>query len=295
MQHLINAGALGSVYAIFALGMSLVWGSLGVLNFAHGAVFVFAAYIASLAVVELALPLSAMVALGAAVGGVVSVAMHVLVFRPILARARDQHAAEMQLLMAGVGLAGIFAGFVHIQTRSSPFSFNGGTFRVTRIVQEPIAITNIQVLMVLVGAVLATLLVLWIRRSRSGLALRAVGVNSETSSIMGIDEGRMGLVAMAVSGVLAGSASILLTYYFGAVAAETADQLLLKAFAAIILGGVGSLVGTVLGSFMLAIAETAVTAFTRGTWVDAVSFAFIFAVLLIRPVGILGVKEVRRT
>jgi branched-chain amino acid transport system permease protein len=105
----------------------------------------------------------------------------------------------------------------------------------------------------------------------------------------------MAVGVTAVSGGLAGLAGSLLTFQLGAITPSTGDQLLIKAFAAIILGGVGSIGGTVLGALTLAVVETLLLTFTSGTWVDGVSFALIFAILLLRPRGIFGAVEVRRT
>ena len=112
---------------------------------------------------------------------------------------------------------------------------------------------------------------------------------------MGVDESRLGFVTMAVGGALAGIGGTLLIFTFGALDAQSGGTLLLKAFAIIILGGVGSVSGTAIASLMLAMAETVVVMRTSGAWVDAISFALLFAFLVLRPHGIFGRKEVRRT
>ena len=112
---------------------------------------------------------------------------------------------------------------------------------------------------------------------------------------MGVDRRKLALATMAVAGAMAGLAGILLTYSLGAITPESGDTLLVKAFACIILGGVGSMVGVAVGSNFLAGAEVWVLTQTSGSWVDAVSFGLIFLVLLVRPAGVFGRKEVRRT
>ncbi|WP_107775062.1 branched-chain amino acid ABC transporter permease [Nocardioides sediminis] len=297
MQELINAVSLGCIYMLFAMGMSLVWGTLDVLNFAHGSIFMFSAFSGFYLMQETgnSLPLAALLLVGVVVGALMSVLAYQLVLRPILRRAKDKDSAERQILIGGIGLAGIPVAIVQIQTLSNPFSFRAGSFEVASYDFLGARISNIQIVIWVVGVLLGTAVVLWLRRSRSGLALRSIGVDSEVASLMGIDQGRLGVAAMAVAGGMAGLSGALLCVSFGALTAESGDVLLLKAFAIIILGGVGSMLGTIIGAFFLAGAETLLIANTSGTWVDAVSFGLLFLVLLVRPQGILGRQEVRRT
>ena len=113
--------------------------------------------------------------------------------------------------------------------------------------------------------------------------------------MMGINRRALAIAAMALAGALAGLAGVLLTFNLSAIAPETGDSLLLKAFAAIVLGGVGSIAGVMAGATILAISQNLVLTQTSGTSVDAVSFGLIFVVLLLRPQGLLGRREVRRT
>ena len=113
--------------------------------------------------------------------------------------------------------------------------------------------------------------------------------------MMGVDRRRLALLTMAVAGGLAGLAGVLLTYYLGSISPETGDAFLLKAFAAIILGGVGSIAGIVVGAMVLAGIETYVLVTTDGSWTPAIAFGLIFLMLLVRPNGLFGRQEVRRT
>jgi len=296
VQELVNAVSLGCIYMLFAMGMSLVWGTLNVLNFAHGSVFMFSAFTAYLVLRELGeAPFALLVLVSVLAGALLSMAAYQLVLRPILKRSRDKDSAERQILIGGIGLAGIPLAIAQIETLSNPFSLRQSSFDLVSYDLGFVHIANIEILVLVCGVVLATAVVLWLRRSRTGLALRAIGVDAETASLMGVDQGRLGLMAMAVAGALAGLTGALLIVFFGALTAESGEILLLKAFAIIILGGVGSMLGTIIASFFLAGAETILIATTSGTWVDAVSFGLLFLVLLLRPQGILGRQEVRRT
>jgi branched-chain amino acid transport system permease protein len=295
LQDLINAAALGSIYLLFALGMSLAWGTIGILNFAHGSIFMFSAFTAYLIVNEIQLPMVAVILIAAAAGAVMSVGVQVLAFEPILRRAKDHRTAEMQILIGGIGVAGVPLAIAQEYTKSNPFGFTGSSFQTVTYTLAGVRISNVQIIVVALALVLGLGIARWLHVSRNGLALRSIGVDAEISSVMGVDRRRLALVTMTIAGALAGLAGALLTFNLGAITPESGETLILKAFAAIILGGVGSMAGVVVGSYVLAIAETIVLTQTSGLWVDAVSFGLIFLVLLVKKEGLFGRREVRRT
>ncbi|MCW2529418.1 MAG: branched-chain amino acid transporter permease [Pseudonocardiales bacterium] len=294
-QDFINVLVLSAIYLLFALGISLAWGTVGILNFAHGAILMFAAFVDYLIVRDLRLPFVVLIVVGMIIGAALSVAAQVLAFQPIQRRSKNPHTAELQILIGGIGIGSIPLAIAQKETKSVPFGFSDGSFAVHGYEIAGVRITNIQIMIVVAGLVLGIGIAYWLKVSWMGLALRSIGVDGETASIMGIDKGRLAIGTMAVSGALAGLAGVLLTFQLSAITPETGDTLLLKAFAAIVLGGVGSMVGVMAGSFVLALAEVFIQTQTSGTWVDAVSFGVIFLVLLVRPQGIFGRKEVRRT
>lgn len=295
MQDVLTVISLGSIYLLFALGMSLTWGTIDILNFSHGSIFMFAAFTGYLVLQETTLGLVPMILLGVLVGAALSLIIQVVAFEQIIKRARDRRSAEMQILIGGIGVAIIPLVIAQDYTKSNPFGLNKSTFDVNVWTVGDLRITNIAALTVVVALGLWGGIALWLRRSRNGLALRAIGVDAEVASMMGVDRRRLALLTMAVSGGLAGLAGILFTFSLGAVTPESGETLLVKAFAIIILGGVGSMVGVAFGAYFLAAAEVWVLTQTSGSWVEAVSFGLIFVVLLVRPAGVFGRKEVRRT
>lgn len=295
MQDVLTVISLGSIYLLFALGMSLTWGTIDILNFSHGSIFMFATFSAYIVLQETQLGLVPIILLGVVVGAAMSLLIQVLAFEQIIKRARDKRTAEMQILIGGIGVAIIPLVIAQDYTKSNPFGLNKSTFEVTTWTVGDLRITNIASLTIVVAVALWAGIALWLRRSRNGLALRAIGVDSEVASMMGVDRRRLALLTMAVSGGLAGLAGVLFTYSLGAITPESGETLLVKAFACIILGGVGSMAGVAFGSFFLAAAEVWVLTQTSGSWVEAVSFGLIFLVLLVRPAGVFGRKEVRRT
>ncbi|MET7992177.1 branched-chain amino acid ABC transporter permease [Amycolatopsis sp. NPDC005232] len=295
MQDLVNIATLASVYLLFAIGMSLVWGSIGILNLAHAAVFATSAFAGHLVLEWTRMPIGAVVAICVAAGAVVSLLVQVLAFEPILGRTPDVRRAEFPILVGGLGVGAALLALVQKATASAPFGFVRSSFTITAHTWGPVRISDIQLVIIGAGIVVGAAAAVWLRRSRTGLALRAIGVDAETAALMGIKRDRLARVTMAVAGALAGLAGALLTYHLGAIETAGADALLIKAFAAIILGGVGSVAGVVVGCVVLAFAETMVLTYTSGTWVSAISFGLILLVLLFRPRGIFGRAEVRRT
>lgn len=294
MQEVLNAISLGSIYLLFSLGMSLTWGTIDVLNFAHGSIFMFSTFCAYLILQVKSLPFIAVVLIGVLIGAALSLIMQICAFEPILKRARNKRSAEMQILIGAIGIATIPLAIAQEKTKSNPFGLSKSTFDVTVWHVGGVSITNVAAYTIIVGVVLWGVITLWLRRSKQGLALRSIGVDAETASLMGINRRRLALGAMAVSGGLAGLAGVMFTFAQSAITPESGDTLLIKAFAIIILGGVGSMAGVIFGAYALAAVETVVLTYTAGSWVDAVAFGLIFLVLLARPAGVFGRKEVRR-
>lgn len=294
-QVLVNSLTLGSVYLIFALGMSLAWGTIGILNFAHGSIFMFSAFVDFLVLKHVHLAIVPTLILGVIAGAVMSLIVQVFAFQPILRHNKDSQQAELQILLAGIGIAGIPVALALKGSTNDSFSLGASTFTVHTYIWSGLHVSNIQIIVTLTGLTLGIGMAIWLRRSNTGLALRAIGVDAEVSSMMGVNRDFLSLGTMAFAGALAGLAGTLLTFDLGALAPETGNTFLLEAFAAIVLGGVGSMVGVIVGAYVIAITETLVLTYTSGTWVDAISFAVIFAVLLVRPQGLFGREPVRRT
>jgi len=295
LQDLLNATVLGSIYLLFSMGMALTWGTIGILNFAHGAIFVFSAFVAHVLASVVQLPAGVLVLVAALTGGVLSVAIQTLVFEPIIKRAKNQHAAEVQILIGGIGVAAIPIAIVQIATRNSAFGFGSTSFGSETFSFFGLRIGATVAVILLLAAVVSVALIVWIKRSRRGLALRAIGVNPETASLMGIDQRKLAIGTMAAGGLLAGLAGAMLTFHLASLAPTSGDSFLIKAFAIVVLGGLGSMAGVVVGSYVLAFSETFVTLYGSGSWASAVSFGLILLFLLVRPQGVFGKKEVRRT
>lgn len=294
MEVLINALVLWSVYVLFSLGLSLAWGTLNVLNLAHGAIFMFSGFAGHLLSQQLGAPYAILVLSSMFVGGLLSVAMEVLVFRPIRRKVPDAKQAELLMLIGSLGASSVLVSVAQRRTDDSPFGLDSSSAINVRVLDWGIPVTNVQLLMVLCGVVLSGALGVWILRGRAGKALRAIAYDAETAQVMGVNPGTLAIATMFLAGALAGLAGMLLMAHVGALSPTSGESLLLKGFAMVILGGIGSVSGTVVGAGILAIAETAVLELTDGSWVDAASFAVIILVILVRPEGIFPAARVDR-
>lgn len=297
VEQVINALVLGAVYCLFAVGLSLTWGMLNVLDLAHGAAFMFSAFTCYLVTQRMhdAWPIPVLFGVAVVVGIVVGAALYMLVFRPIKLRSKTTSGAEMSMLIGSIGASAIMVGVAQNATAGLPFTLTA-VYIPAKIyhLTKAVYVSNIEIIIVVCSLALTTSIAVWIQRTRGGRAMRALAVDSSTSGLMGISETRMAVAAFAISGASAGAAAVFLTLFIDGLTATSGSDLLLKAFAVVVLGGVGSMWGTMLAAFVLAAGEVLVTATTSGIWTSGVSFAIIILVLLLRPSGLFGAVKGQR-
>jgi branched-chain amino acid transport system permease protein len=284
-DYLRDAIVLGGVYTVFALGLTLSWGVLNVLNLAHGNVLVAAALVGYL-LGEAGLPIPVLLPLCILAGALLGAVLELAVFRPIRTRARSPEAAGLAILIGSIAAGSVLFAAAEEVTDGRVRTIGTGSFEVTTFPFLGTTVTTLQVLIVGLSLVLGLGLAVYVRRSRTGRALRALAHDPTTCGLLGISANRLGLATMAVAGGLAGAAGLLLALHIGSVEASMTESLLLKAFAVIVIGGVGSIGGAVLGAYLVAAAEVGTVAFLGSGAREAVVFAIILALLLLRPQGL---------
>ena len=295
LQQLVNAIVFGSVLTLFALGLSLAWGTLDVLNLAHGSLFVFAGFLAyefssHVHMAFVFLVLSCMIATGLA-----EAVMELVAFRHVRLRFASKRQAEMSMMVASIGFSTMLDTIVGNQTQDTSFGPAATAYTVSRTTIGSVTITNIDVVIVVVTVIVAVALDQWVRRSRTGRAVRSIAFDPATSSLLGINVNGLAALTMFVAGALAGLAGVLLAVYVGAEDTTTGQAYLLTAFAILIVGGVGSVRGAIAAAFFISIAETAVVAYGPSNWSNGVAFLLILLVLLIRPAGLFARTRFQRT
>ncbi len=289
-QQLVNALWLGSVYALFALGYTLVFGVLDILNLAHGAVFMWGAFFGLLAVTKLNMPIWAALLVAMLGAGMLGIVLDRVAFRPLRKRNAPQLAAIISSIGASTILVSLAQGAFGAQVSRFPFD----TLPAQVFTAGPVRITLVQIIVFAVSLVLMVALLLFMRRSRSGKAMRAVAYSGRISSLLGIDVDRIIVTTFFVSSALAGASGVFLGLAFSAISPFMGAPVELKGLAVIILGGLGNVPGAILAGFLLATTEVFGVAYVSSDFRDAIAFTVLILVLLIRPSGLLGTAVERR-
>ncbi len=289
-QQLFNALSLGCVYALFALGFTLVFGVLGVINLAHGAVFMVGAYAALQAIVKLQMPLWAALVFAFAFAGLLGLVIDVLVLKPLRAR----NAPHLIPMIATIGLA------IAINNLAQGiFGAENLRFPTEVLPQDVLNIAGLHLTVLELGimltsfALMAVLLVA-LKRTQLGRALRAIAESPKAAYLLGVNvEGLFMLTSFAAAG-LGGIAGVLIGLYSNALFPLMGQPMLHKGIAVIILGGMGDIRGAMLAGLFLGFAEVLSVAYIGSTMRDAIAFGLLFLVLLVRPKGLFGTLQERK-
>ncbi len=289
MQQLINGVFLGSIYALFAMGYTLVFGVLDLLNLAHQAVFMLGAFIGLLLAVELGWPLWAAVIGAVAAGAILGLLIERIAFAPLRGRPDAHFAGLISSIALAIVMVAVALGIFGPQT----LRFPAGSFPSARVSFAGATVSVLQ-LVILAVAVTMMLGLNWLVAStRLGRAMRAVAENPRAARVLGINVERVTLITFMLSSALGSTAGILFALAFNSIRVEMGLAIELKGLAVIIVGGMGSLPGAMLGGLLLGLAEVFSVARIGSGWRDVVAFGLLFAILLLRPQGLLGRKRVR--
>jgi branched-chain amino acid transport system permease protein len=293
-QQIFNAFILGSVLLLFALGLSLAWGTLDVLNLAHGALFVFGGYLGSRLGTLAGLSFVPVLILVMVSCGLAAAFIELVAFGQIRKRITRKSQAEMSVMVASLGASIAINQIVTSKTDGLVFSPPEGLFTVRAYDVLGLRITNIAIVILAFAAVIAVGLSLWNRYSRQGRAARAVAYSPGTAELMGINVRRVGLLILFMSGALAGLAGFLLSFQISGQDVQTGATYMVVAFSILVLGGVGSVLGATLAAYVIAVAQTLVGAYGPSGYQDAVAYGLIFIMLLVRPQGLIARRQSER-
>jgi len=305
LQILVNGLSVGAVYGLFALGYTLVFSVLGVINFAHGAVFTLGAYFTYLLIggavgangllagfqLPFALPFWGALPLAGLGAALVALLVERVAFRPLRRRRADPLLALITSLGAGVILVNLIQLLVGAESYAIPTGALGGLPASFPLLGA--RVRTVQALLLGIAVLLLALLTLWLEGSRNGKGLQAVAEDAETAQLLGIDSTAMVRLAFGLSGFLAGVAGGLVGLSVSIAGPYFGIGYGLKGLAVLVLGGLGSVPGAIAGGLLMGLAEALVPADASG-WRDALAFAILFAVLLLRPSGLLGRRLVEK-
>jgi branched-chain amino acid transport system permease protein len=282
-QQLVNGIVVGAVYSLFSLGFTLIFGMHRILNLAHGAVFMWGALIGYFCVTSAGislLPAFVAAVLGA---GMLSVALDLLVYRPL----RKRNGDEFGTIIAGIGANLVLMSVAQQITNAQALRFPFGIFPVVfyRIESLGLRISLQQIVIVGTVAVLTIGLLAYLFKTRIGTDARAVAINEQTSTLLGVNANLVYLSTFFIAGALAGAAGVILGIAFNSVSYIMGEPIMLQAFVVIVLGGLGSVVGAIFAGLLLGIIQTISVVYISSELSDAIVFGLLFLVLLLRPNG----------
>lgn len=297
LQQTVNGLTLGSVYALIALGYSMVYGVLKFLNFAHGEVYMFGAFAAygmltvlggpSALIVPVWLAITLMFVASMTVASGIGVALERFAYRPL------RKASRLAPLISAIG-----ASFFLQAAALLLFSANSRSYEAPTLIPiesgitiGPVNVWLVRVLVIVTAFVLMILLTWWVRRSRVGKAVRAVSFDTEAAAMMGIDVDKVIVATFLIGSALAGVGGVMVGLVFGRIFHLMGFIAGLKAFTAAVVGGIGSIPGAMLGGLLIGFAEAYTTSYISSTFQNLIVFGLLIAFLLIRPSGILGRPE----
>ena len=281
LTQVLNGLQLGSIYALVALGYTMVYGIILLLNFAHGDIIMFGSYVAWIALVQLGLN-PAIAVLLAIFGCVV---LGVLIDKVAYAPLRE--APRLSILITAIGVSYLLENGVQLllgaDAKVVPSIIDLGTVQVFGSTLSGTALLTVAV--TIVATVVLTLLV---QKTRLGKAMRAVSEDMGAARLMGVNVNSTISFTFAVGSALAGIAAILYTMAYQQASPTMGVMLGTKAFVAAVLGGIGSIPGAVIGGLIVGFSEVFVAAFGLSVWQDAVVFLLLILVLVVKPTGLLG-------
>ena len=284
LEQLINGVTLGSIYAIVALGYTLVFGVLDIINMAHGEIFMFGAFVGMLLVSKAGVPLPVAFLGAIAVTGAMGFLLERLALRPLRGRAG---ASNLASLISTIGVSILLENVAHRLFGAGNHLFET-PFAEIRFPVGPVDVYLVQALILLISLLLMAGLALWLSRTRGGKALRATAEDLTTAGLLGIDTGRVITVTVVIASAMGGVAGVLVGMAFNYINNQIGLSMGLKGLAIIIFGGMGSVYGAMAGGLILGLSETFVVAYGSSGYRDAIAFVIIIAVLLVRPQGLFG-------
>lgn len=299
LQQLLNGLTVGSTYALIAIGYTMVYGIIGMINFAHGEVYMIGSYVTFIALTGLAmlglesLPLLIFGAfiLSIIVTSAYGYSIERVAYRPL----RGSH--RLIPLISAIGMSILLQNFVRIaqgaRDVAMPRLVTGGV-TLGDEASFHASLSYMQIIIFVTTLVVMIALSIFISRSRTGRACRACSEDIKMTGLLGINSNAIIGITFVIGAILAAVAGVLLSLYYGVVNPYIGFMAGLKAFTAAVLGGIGSIPGAVLGGLVLGVTEAMTSGYFSSQYKDVVAFALLILILLFRPTGILGRPEVEK-
>lgn len=283
LSYLISGLGLGSVYAIIALGYTMVYGIAKMLNFAHGDIIMIGAYVAFFALSRFQLPLFVSIILSVVVCTILGVVIERLAYKPL------RQASSLSVLITAIGVSYFLQNAAQLLWTSNTKVFPSIVSNAYLKIGD-LSISYLTIITIAVCIAIMIVLTLFINKTKTGMAMRACSEDKGAAMLMGINVNTTISITFAIGSGLAAIASILLCATYPSVYPTLGSMPGIKAFTAAVFGGIGSIPGAFLGGLMLGVIETLTKAYISTQLSDAIVFAVLIVVLLIKPTGLLGKK-----
>ncbi|WP_419764573.1 MAG: branched-chain amino acid ABC transporter permease [Arcobacter sp.] len=285
-QQIINGISLGSIYALIAIGYTMVYGVLRLINFAHADIMMVAAFAAFYASDVLGLSLAFAALFAVIISIIVGVLTDKIAYKPL------RHSPRISLLITAIGVSFFLENIVNVTFGGTPKAFTVPEFFDQVINVKGATLTPTVIIVPIVTLCLLAVLLFILFKTKYGMAIRALAFDIKTVSLMGIDSNRIIMIVFIIGSALAAVSGIFWAISYPILTPYMGVMIGLKAFAAAVLGGIGSVSGAVLGGFILGFTEVIFVAFfpELGGYKDAIAFIFLIFVLLFKPTGIMGIN-----
>ena len=296
LQQIINGLALGSIYAMIAIGYTMVYGIIGLINFAHGEIYMLGAFTSIVALVALPmlgitwLPLVLLLALILAVLITCGYGLSLerLAYKPLRGSPR------LVPLISAIGASIFLQNYVAVGQSNKDIALQPVITQRFELFDGQLTLSALQIMIFAVTLASMWGLNLFITRSRMGKACRACAQDLGMAQLLGINTNRIISLTFVIGAALAAVAGMLVALYYGVVNPTIGFLAGMKAFTAAVLGGIGSIPGAMLGGFVLGLAESFASAYFSSEYKDVIAFSILILVLLFRPTGLLGKPEVEK-
>jgi branched-chain amino acid transport system permease protein len=291
LQYLINGLSQGAVYALIALGYTMVYGILKMINFAHGEFYMFGAYMGFVGLSVLGLPFWAAIPFVIVTTGLLAVLVERFAYRPL--RGANRIAPLITALGVSIVLLELMRVTAGAQPRAFPQALDNVTWELgeTLGILQDVYVQRNQLVILGLSLFFMGILRFIVMKTPMGRAMRALSVDFDASRLMGVPINRVVAFTFFLGASLAGIAGIFVGMYYNQIEPYMGQLAGLKAFTAAVLGGIGSIPGAVLGAFTLGICEALVVGYGESSYRDAIAFGILIVMLMFRPWGLLGTPE----
>ncbi len=284
LQQLINGLSVGSIYALIALGYTMVYGIIKLINFAHGEIMMAGAYIAFLLAVNTKLPFVLVMLIAMVLSAVIGVVVEIIAYRPL------RKAPRISVLITAIGVSFFLQNLALVLFKADP-KIMPELINKSPISIGPLQVGTVTLTTLFLSIVFMIALDLFVKKTKPGKAMRAVSEDKEASILMGINVNRTISMTFAIGSALGALGGVLYAVMYTQVFPTLGVLPGLKAFVAAVFGGIGLIPGAVLGGFVIGMIETFTKAYLSTQWSDAIVFGLLIIVLLVKPTGILGKNQ----